>query len=108
MSRTDAAYLAALLDGEGSIIALKRPDGTVKSYRVHIANTYFPVLEWCKKVTGLGRVDAVNPQKRAAHHLSCGAWKVHGVKAASVLRQLLPYMQIKKAKALVAIEAMNP
>lgn len=104
---TDAAYLAGLLDGEGSVVALKRLDGSVKSYRIHVSNTHLPAVEWCKAVTGLGRID-VYQRKGKPTYLPIGVWKVHGVKAASVLRRLLPYLKIKREKAQRAVEHLRP
>ena len=103
-----AGYLAGLLDGEGSIIAMKRADGTTKSYKVHIANTYLPTLHWCVAITGVGSVGMQTKHPRQPHYLPCGAYKVHGTKAASLLRRLLPYLQIKREKAQRAIEGMRP
>jgi hypothetical protein len=104
LSKTDAAYLAGFIDGEGSIIALKRPDGSIKSYRLHAANTHLPTVRWCKRVTKLGRIDVYD----RPGCLPIGTWKVHGVKAASILVQVLPFMRIKKVKARRAIKAMQP
>lgn len=112
-----AGYLAGLLDGEGSIVALHRADGSVKSHRLHITNTHQGVLNWCATTTGIGKVHLqTRPQRsldplRADAHLSyrnCFAWAIYGVKAASVLKQILPYLQIKRDKALAALEVVRP
>jgi hypothetical protein len=112
-----AGYLAGLLDGEGSIIAMKRNDGTVKSYRMHIANTHQGVLQWCQQTTGLGTVHlqtkpkfSLDPKRPNAHltYKTCWSWATYGVKAASVLKQLLPYLQIKRDRAVQAMEAVKP
>lgn len=109
MKPTDRAYLAALVDGEGSIIFMKRPDGSIKSFRLQVTNTYVPVLEWCQVVTKLGSYQVKSKAGRQeAHHLACGAWAVYGVKAASVLKQILPYMQIKREKAVQALQVIQP
>lgn len=111
-----AGYLAGLLDGEGSIVAQKRPDGTVKSYRLTIANTHVGVLHWCKALTGLGRVyvqtkptRSLDPKRPNAHltYKVCWVWAVSGVKAVSILKQLLPYLQIKRDRAVTAVEALR-
>lgn len=114
-----AGYLAGLLDGEGSIVPLKRTDGTIKSYRLHIVNTYLPVVHWCKEITGLGTTTerhtvppkiSLNPRDPEAwrRYKTVGSWSCYGVKAASVLRRLLPYLQIKKEKAQAALKVMHP
>ncbi len=110
MKPTDRAYMAAFLDGEGSIIFLKREDGTVKGFRLQITNTFRPALEWCIQVSGLGAVLNVKSKagRQQPHHRACWAWAVYGVKAASVLKQLLPYMKIKRERALAALEIVRP
>jgi len=108
LSPTDAAYLAAFIDGEGSIIALKRLDGSVKSFRIMISNTYKPALDWCQLVTGLGSVNQRTLATKSPNHKACYSWEAYGVKAASVLTQIIPFMQIKKEKAQAALEIMRP
>lgn len=104
-----AGYLAGLVDGEGSIIALKRRDGSVKSYRLQVTNTCIPVLQWCLHVTGIGTLQSKSTQHNALpHYLPCGTWMAYGVKAASVIRRILPYLIIKREKAKALLEVVKP
>lgn len=103
----DLGYLAGLIDGEGSIIAMKRKDGRVKSYRLQVTNTHVGALEWCRQVTGLGTIQ-VKTNGAAPHYKPCGSWMVYGTKAVSVLVQVLPALLIKREKALIAIEVLQP
>lgn len=84
---------------------MKRADGTTKSFRVLVTNTYVPMLEWCKRVTGIGSVllKASNPGFK-----NCYSWETYGVKAASVLKYTIPYMQIKQKKAREVMREMLP
>lgn len=95
--------MAGLVDGEGSVIARKRKDGTISSYKLNIANTNFSLLRWCRRVAGVGNVGV---QVRRRPHKDCGAYWVYGVNATSLLKQLLPYLRIKGPKARTAIRRM--
>ncbi len=99
----DAAYLAAFIDGEGCIILARRTYGL--SMRLHATNTDTSVLEWIAEITGTGQVlrqSRGNEKHNASYH-----WQVHGLAAASVLRQILPYIRIKRAQAELAIAAQG-
>ena len=109
--------MAGLLDGEGSIVAMRRTDGSIKSYRMHIANTHLGVLKWCLITTGVGAIHkqtvpkhSLDPKRPNAHltYKTCWAWATYGVRAASVVRQILPFLQIKTDKALALLEVVKP
>ena len=100
-------YIGGLIDGEGSIIAMKRADGSIKSYRLQVTNTCVAALEWCRQVTGIGAIQ-VKHHGIGATPKPCGNWATYGTKAASVLRQVLPILIIKKEKALAAIALLEP
>lgn len=108
LSPTEAAYLAAMVDGEGSVVLLKRPDGSVKSYRLVVGNTYVPMLQWCQRVTGIGSVNRRTLASKSPNHKACWSWEAYGVKAGSVLRQIIPFMQEKRERAVAALEVVRP
>ena len=103
LSIPDAAYLAGLVDGEGSVTSVK--SGKLRhTWRLSIANTNFRLLHWCKQVTGCGSVTRFkhdNPKWKDA-----GCWQCYSWNAQAVLMQLVPYLQIveklKRARRLVS------
>jgi len=105
MQDTDAAYVAGLLDGEGSIVLsvrsgrewAKRSDYTLL---VRIHNTCKEVLDWTVTVAG-GRVYC---SSRANRHRPMYQWTIHSVQAAEFLRLMLPYLRIKRDQALLALD----
>lgn len=100
LSPLDAAYFAGLFDGEGSVILYMRR--TAVAMRIHIANTYVPILEWVKETTGVGSVMA---GKKASNVNKAGWWWACNAEAAeSVLRQIRPYLRIKAEQADLALE----
>jgi len=96
----DAAYLAGIVDGEGSIVELKRKDGSVKGHRLMVANTDLGLLNWCVDITGVGNLSLQH--KQHVYYKDCYSWRVTGIKARSIMWQLLPYLKIKLDKAMKA------
>lgn len=102
LTQVQAAYLAGLIDGEGSIMLYRRGDGS--AMRLAITNTYRPVLEWCQATCGVGNIVDVKATHDAAKHKAQRIWLVNSQAAASVLEQIEPYLIIKKEQAQLAIE----
>lgn len=101
---TDAAYLAGIIDGEGSIIRLKRKNGSI-SYRVVVVNTDWPMLEWITDTTGVGSLNTKPRQEEG--HKPCWYWVVNAQTARQILERCYPYMIIKKDKAKKAIDHLQ-
>lgn len=77
-----------------------------------VSNTYIPVLEWCRDITGIGRVGSQYPQDGGGivprgEYKPCAQWVIHSRNAAKVLKQIVPYMIIKKLKAEAMIEQVE-
>jgi len=109
------AYLAGIIDGEGSIYIFSRDNnksGQSTSPAVHmsITNTNIPLLERCKEIiekeiilTSLNRkiFDSQNGTKgRTCFKLVVSNYR-HLI---SILTAVLPYLVAKKLQALLAIE----
>ena len=101
LSPTDAAYMAGLVDGEGSLSIRTRTVGSLV-LQLSITNTCREVLEWCRDVTGIGAVVKSSPD--ATRRRQCWYWSTPCGSAATVLRQIRPYMKIKVEQADIAIE----
>lgn len=94
----DAAYIAGLVDGEGSIAGHKQMRrGGRPSYRlsVSIVNTDEAVIKWIGEVTGLGCISETHSER----HRSVWRWCVcqhDGVKFLNIIR---PFLRIKGGQA---------
>ena len=97
---TVAAYIAGFLDGEGSIILYRRRDAV--AMRVSFSNCDLSVLRWLVAQTGIGSV--VSKPVYSDHHRQSLFAQINSSAAASLLEQVLPYLQIKHAQAQLAIE----
>ena len=112
MTIPDAAYLAGLIDGEGSILIAQKREMR-NTWRLQISNTDFGLLEWCKEITGCGSIVRrinENPKWADAGYWACYSWN-----ARKILNQLMPYLKIdskiQRAESLIAeldaIEELN-
>jgi hypothetical protein len=112
-TETDCAYMAGLLDGEGSIRIRMHMQETKKIGRgyqiktqasIHIANCDISVLKWAEDRFG-GRISgrpALRERKTPLYDWSCSTQQ-----AAQVLQQILPYLIIKREQANIYLEFMS-
>jgi hypothetical protein len=99
MRQEEAAYLAGLLDGEGTIGVRPRTEGWVVVELGMCMTTPAP-LYWAQKVTGKGAI-YYRPEKRV-NRRDAWFWKVGRCQdIANILREVLPYLQVKAAEARV-------
>jgi LAGLIDADG-like domain len=98
LTATDAAYLAGIIDGEGSVILYMRRD--VVALRVTVANTSRPLLERIQAATGIG--DVHQQRAESATHRASFSWRCNAEAAESLLAQLRPFLFLKTAQADLA------
>ena len=100
---TKAAYLAGLIDGEGTIGVY----GTQKCPRyfrctVIVTNCDPVLMAWLREL-GVGRIDV--QRGRLAQHRPVSRWRVEKREdVRAVLRAVLPYLVVKRAQALLALD----
>lgn len=96
----DPAYVAGLIDGEGTILIYRVGDYYQLSVRV--TNTDIGTLERMKSLFGgdIGtKKELVSKRTRP-----CWTWQIQGPKAAELLVELFPYFIIKRAQVQLALE----
>ena len=111
----DAAYLAGLFDGEGSVyikrmdqMKHKRPGKPVHKVwviRMEIAMTDKSVLEWVWETTGVG---AFGPRKVKKGYKPQWRWRASHRDALKVCKLLWPYAQTKLHKIEQVIDHYEP
>lgn len=97
------AYTAGIVDGEGCITILNKWDSRSKTYdkvQVDVTNTNEWICQWLKMQFG-GVVRMCKPHK--SNWKPTFKWILEGDKAMAFLRLILPYLNIKKPNAEVAI-----
>lgn len=107
-SETDKAYLAGFLDGEGTIVIGTHGQVNRLSVRVIIGNTNKEILTNLQELWG-GCLSTRQPQKEGWKACSVLEWSTS--KAIEILKEVLPYLKLKKEQSLIAIqfqETINP
>lgn len=99
IAERDAIYLAAFVDGEGSIMLGAR--GDTASVILSASNTKRNVLDWMVEATGVGRVQHHRPGTEK--HAEAFFWRCTGDAAESVLRQIAAHLKLKRPQAELAI-----
>lgn len=104
-SPTDLAYLAGIVDGEGSISML-RLNPKRGSWRIvlQVGVCDRILVEWIEAQFGghtLYEIQAKKENHRDYHH-----WRAYGHTARYVLPLIEPYLLIKRQRALWAIEVL--
>ncbi len=104
MEKTDLAYLAGILDGEGCIEILCRKARGWKavSLTVSICSTDQWICQFLKFTFGGGVYDH-NSKNGGLNHCAW-AWVVNGKQARDCLQLLLPYLHLKRPQAELGIK----
>lgn len=110
MTETDKAYLAGIIDGEGSIvlkrsrIRSKTSDAVWTYYRLElrVGNTSIELLEWIKQFGGNYYYEKTKDGQKPRYQ-----WCITTRGAAEILEEVLPYLIIKREKAEAAIYFQN-
>lgn len=106
MKKTEYAYVAGIVDGEGSIgIARSKTQEMIGGIRyemyVTVSNTNEWVIQWLKFNFG-GSVSYV--KSRAVNQKPFWCWRIQTRQAASFLRLVIPYLRIKQYHAQLALQ----
>ncbi len=107
MKDTELAYLAGIIDGEGSIELRMQRTGSLDLV-LHVFNSDAPLFRWIEErfagttyeIHRRLRVD--KPQWAPMYN-----WNMRGESARDLLAELEPWMVIKKPQADLAIEAFD-
>lgn len=105
MEREQYAYLAGIIDGEGTInIYNRKPNasrgeinGTFNVY-LAITNTDLRLLEWIKEVTGVGSVTK-DKKRKDREHRQTYRWTAAANDAEEILSKTYEFLVIKKEQA---------
>lgn len=110
MSVAEAAYVAAFIDGEGTIaLALHRHGGERRSATVipivTAANTRLELLRALVQKTGNGRIDSLGDNR--TDRKVCYKWCLSANQIRNVLPQVEPYLEGKRRQAQIVLEFLS-
>lgn len=100
----DLAYTAGLFDGEGAIDIQKinmgkRPRGYNHALRVMVQMCDVEGLEVIVKLFGGKIFPRYTPHRHVVYR-----WELANMKAVTFLQQIMPYLQVKRERALIATQ----
>ena len=97
MTLQQAAYIAGIVDGEGSISLVKQGKNQYHSPLISIASADLELLEWVQKTTGYGTIikkKNYNPSK----HKDSYAINIRYNQAISLLKEIVEFLVITRKK----------
>ena len=96
LSRVDAAYIAGLVDGEGTITLVRKHKNENRQLALSISNTEYALLEFTQQAVGRGKITRKRTSK--SHHTASYTYAIYNRQSLELIRQLLPYLRFYKAK----------
>lgn len=104
---TDAAHIAGLIDGEGTITLTQEHANESRRLVVSISNTEYALLEYVKHACNAGRI--TNKRISQPHHTPSFTYKISNRQALALLAQVYPFLRSYKTDraALVLREYVN-
>lgn len=91
-----AAYVAGLIDGEGTITLSTYHRNENRRVVVSISNTELPLLEYVLQVIGAGRI--TKKCTRSDNHTPSFTYQIDSRQALDLLKQVAPHLRTYKAK----------
>lgn len=95
MSPEEAAYVAGLIDGEGSVSLTRKHRNDNRQLVVTVSNTERNLLEYVQTVTGVGRITTRRTYE--PRHTPGMTYQVTNRQALRLLEQIAPYLKSYKA-----------
>jgi len=90
----DAAYIAAFIYGEGSVMLIRAHRNEFRRVHICISNCDRKLLDWVLEKTGVGKVYSKKIYNKK--HSPTFFYKVTGRNALPLLKQILPYLRTYK------------
>lgn len=106
MRKADLAYVAGIIDGEGTICIHQDKAKSGKVYlqlRVDVTNTNEWLIQWLKFALG-GHTDVSRRAKIGKNWKPSWRWSVSANQASAFLKLIYPYLRLKKPQAELAIK----
>jgi len=103
LNNADKAYLAGLIDGEGTVTLTRRYKGAHRYIAITISNNERLLLEWVLKTVGVGNI--TNKRTYDKKHAPSYAYQVFSRQAISILEQVYPHLRTyKRERARLALD----
>jgi LAGLIDADG-like domain len=103
LASADAAYIAGLIDGEGTITLSRKHAGEKRQLAISISNTERPLLDFVLQSVGAGKVTRKKTTK--PHHAPGLTYALWNRQALSLLVQVKPFLRsYKRMRAQLVLD----
>ena len=96
LSLTDTAYIAGLIDGEGTVTLCRKHRNENHQLAISISNTEIELLDYVFEAIGAGKITRKRTAKQ--HHTPSYCYAIYNRQALALLRQVLPFLKTYKLK----------
>lgn len=97
MTNTEIAYLAGIIDGEGSIMLTRINKNEYPCPCISISSTDIELLEWVKDKIGAGKINK-KKNYNVEKHKTCYTYSIWRDKAIDVMKLISPYLIINNKR----------
>lgn len=104
MKKTDLAYIAGLMDGEGCIGIYKNRKHSGKGYTYQLYVSLGQANEWICQYLKFAFGDSITYYNKTRGRQPYWQWSTTTRKALNLLQQVLPYLKLKRPQAELAIK----
>jgi hypothetical protein len=102
LNKSDAAYIAGLIDGEGTVTLVRKHKNEYRQLCISISSTEIALLYFVKHATNVGKI--TNKRTSKPHHTPSFAYAVYNRQALGLLSQILPHLRsykLERAKLII-------
>lgn len=96
LSPTDAAYIAGIIDGEGTISLSRRHKNENRQLEISVSNTETDLLNYLLKTIGTGRI--AKKRTYSDKHTPSATYMVSNRQALYLLEQITPFLLTYKKR----------
>lgn len=97
MTELEKAYIAGIVDGEGSIMLQKFHSNEYPSPCVSIASTTYELLDWIKTIIGKGTIKQ-KKNYNSSKHKDCYSYILKHNNAIQLIKEIYPYLIINSKR----------
>ena len=94
LSKTDAAYIAGLIDGEGTVTLVRKHRNEYRQLSVSISSTELGLLEFVKSRTDAGKI--THKRTASEKHSPSYTYAIYNRQALDLLDQVYEYLKSYK------------
>ena len=99
----DAAYIAGIIDGEGTVTLSRKHKGDNPQLVISIANTDYGLLDYMLTCIGTGKITRKRTVR--SHHTPSATYAIENRQALDLLEQVFPYLRTyKKERARLILK----